>query len=153
MTNSFRMQSPSEWASAAALFILLRKHEHSHESLTALPYSSKARTPKLWVWINTVRCLEHFLSFLNNLKKHILTFVWVDLMWYIFIKPMLGFARDANVNYVLLSGSQLHVLHFNPVSFGLSLDGYSSPQRRCICINIHPQNLANESVSQRHCLW
>lgn len=43
-------------------------------------------------------------------------------------------------------------LHFNPVSFGLSLDGYFSPQRRCICINIHPQNLANESVSQRHCL-
>lgn len=44
------------------------------------------------------------------------------------------------------------LLHFNPVSFGLSLDSYFSPQRRGICINIHPQNLANESVTQKHCL-
>lgn len=43
-------------------------------------------------------------------------------------------------------------LNFNPVSFGLSLDGYFSPQRKGIYINIHPQNLANESVTQRHCL-
>lgn len=39
-----------------------------------------------------------------------------------------------------------------PVSFGLLLDGYFLPQRRGICINIHPQNLANESVTQQHCL-